>query len=97
MQEQSASGVCWWPPFGPRKTTAPCPQDFHANQRTVRRPHLTGCAKRCTGSLLTIPPVDRPELIFAVESQYSQAHAGSTPAEAPDARYLRSAVTARPF
>jgi len=73
------------------------PAGLSANHRTVRRPHLTGCAKRCTGSLSTIPPVDRPELIFAVESQYSQPHAGSTPAEGPDAGYLRSAVTARPF
>jgi hypothetical protein len=69
-QEQSASGVCRWPRFGPQEHPAvPCPQNFHVKQRTVRRPHLTGRTKRCTGSLSTIRPVDRPELIFAVESQ----------------------------
>ena len=66
------------------------PAGLSANQRTVRRPHLTGCAKRCTGSLSTISPVDRPVLIFAVESQHCQAHTDSTQAEDPDAGNLRT-------
>jgi hypothetical protein len=74
-----------WP--AQKHLAVPCPQDFHANQRTVR---LTGCAKRCTGSLSTIPPVDRPELIVAVESQHCQAHRGSTQTEDPDAGHLRT-------
>ena len=92
-RERSLLVAAIWPAQNHRAV----PAGLSANQRTVRRPHLTGCAKRCTGSLSTIPPVDRPELIFAVESQNSQPHAGSTPAEGPDAGYLRSAVTARPF
>jgi hypothetical protein len=63
--------------FGPVQATC-CRARKTFNQWAVRRPHLTGRAKRCTGSLSTIRPVDRPELIFVVESQHCQAHEDST-------------------
>jgi hypothetical protein len=86
-------GAAIWP--AQNHPAVPCPQDFHANQRTVRRPHLAGRAKRCTGSLSTIGPVDRPELIFAVESHIAKRI--QVQAEGSDAGNLRPAVTVKPF